>query len=327
MNFSKKEMQILAQKILKAESFILTTHKNCDADGLGSIIAFHYVLSEQGKKTVSLSVDEIPPRYDFMNHKNLVGVYKEGQFLDKADLALIFDTNDPRLVEPLYSQLKKVCGEIIFIDHHNPLNGPASSSARLSGDQSSASTGELCYSLFECMKAPVGAPAAKAIYTSIIFDTHNFRSSKNLSRAFLVCSKLCGQIGSHNIFEKLFCSYSDEEWAGVLKALNNVQYNDAVKTAVIEMNHNEFKKSGLKVFHLLDVLDFVMKREAVEAGVLSVETSPGRHKISLRSKRGGADVSKIAEFFGGGGHSQSAGAALDRFPKVEIFEKIKKSSV
>lgn len=46
----KINFETLSQEILNSNSFILTTHKDCDADGLGSILALHFALTKMGKK-------------------------------------------------------------------------------------------------------------------------------------------------------------------------------------------------------------------------------------------------------------------------------------
>ena len=208
MDFNK---QLLSEKILQSQSFVLTTHKNCDADGLGSVLAFHHVLTKQGKQVQSLAVDEISKRYDFMNYQGFVSVYQKNR-VQPADTALIFDTNDPRLVEPLYSELQRKTKTQIFIDHHSPLSSTKEINVFL--DENAASTGELCHSLFEKMKVSVTPEAARVLYISIIFDTGMFRSSKNLSGAFYTCSKLCGQVDVNQIYEELFCRYDQKAWEG-----------------------------------------------------------------------------------------------------------------
>lgn len=317
MSFS---IPLLSKTILQAQSFVLTTHKNCDADGLGSILAFHHVLTNLGKKVQSLTVDGIAKRYDFMNYQNFVSVYQKGQ-VQPADLALIFDTNDSRLVEPLYSELKQKTKKQIFIDHHSPLSFEENMDMFL--DKNAASTGELCYTLFEEMKVPMTRKIARALYISIIFDTGMFRSSKNLSGAFYTCSKLCDQVDVNQIYEELFCRYDQTAWGGVVHLLNRVQYNQEQTVAFIECDYESFKKLGVSVFHILDALDLVMKQKSVLVGFVSVEKNPGQYKLSFRSKQS-VSISKLAEELGGGGHEHSAGATVKEYSKEKILNLIKK---
>lgn len=324
MAFTEKELKTLSQKILKARSVILTTHKSCDADGLASVTAFHHVLKNQGKKVRSVVVDEVPARYDFMNHKDIVEVYENSNIkIEKTDLAVIFDTNDYKLVEPLYSHLTEQAQEIIFIDHHCPLESRPSKGS-LYIDESSASTGELCFFLIEQMGAPITQEIARAIYISIIFDTNMFRSSKNLSGAFYTCSKLCHYVDVNDIYEQLFCRYDQETWSQMLNMLNNVQYNAHQNTVIIECLHDQFKKNSLSIFHILDCLELAMKRQSILAGFACVEKQPGQFKLSFRSKKS-IDVSKTAEFLGGGGHQRSAGASVRRYSRGSVLKLVEQA--
>lgn len=315
MNFNSV---LLSEKILQSQSFVLTTHKNCDADGLGSILAFHHVLKTLGKKVQSLAVDDISKRYDFMNYQNFVSVYQKDQ-VSLADTALIFDTNDPRLVEPLYSELKQKTKTQIFIDHHSPLSFAQDINVFL--DENAASTGELCYALFEEMKVPVTKEIARALYISIIFDTGMFRSSKKLSGAFYTCSKLCEQVDINQIYEELFCRYDQTAWKGMIHLLNQVQYSADQKVAFIECEYESFKKLGVSIFHILDALDLVMKQKSVLVGFVSIEKNPGQYKLSFRSKQS-VSVSKLAEELGGGGHEHSAGATVKDYSKEKLLRLI-----
>jgi len=311
-------LTLLSEKILQSQSFVLTTHKNCDADGLGSILAFHHVLTKLGKKVQSLAVDDISTRYDFMNYRNFVSVHQK-DCVSVADMALIFDTNDPRLVEPLYSELKQKTKTQVFIDHHSPLS--FSKDMNMFLRENAASTGELCYALFEEMGVSMNPEAARALYISIIFDTGMFRSSKNLSDAFYTCSKLCDQVDVNQIYEELFCRYDQTAWEGMIYLLNRVQYNLEQTVAFMECDYELFKKLDISVFHILDALDMVMKRKSVLVGFVSVEKKPSQYKLSFRSKQF-VSISKLAEELGGGGHEHSVGATVKDYSKEKILNLI-----
>lgn len=295
----------LLQKIEQASSFVLTTHKSSDADGLGSILAFQRALLFQNKSVVSLTPDAIAPRYQFMNHESHIRAFEKESDVPNSDLAIIFDTNDYKIVNPLYAELKKKCKEIIFIDHH--LRQPdASPEDFFFISQDASSAGELCFLLIEKMGIKITKEIARAIYISIIFDTSMFRSVKDLSKTFYICHKIFSQIEVNNIYDKLFCNYSEQEWNSALDILNKVEYRLDQKIAIIQMNYQKFKQNNLDTFLYLDILDFVMRRSSVKVAVLCLERQPQKFKFSLRSKEG-INVSEVAQQHGGGGHMHSAG--------------------
>ena len=164
----KISFENLSKEIKRAHSFILTTHKNSDADGLGSILAFHYSLKKMGKEVTSVCVDSISKRYDFMNHQEIVRIYQKEKDLPQVDCALIFDTNDSRLIEPLYSDLQKKAQKRIFIDHHSALD--QSSDDLFYIEENSASTGEICYMLLKEMeRLPIDHQTAQALFYQYCF--------------------------------------------------------------------------------------------------------------------------------------------------------------
>ncbi len=321
MPLQKTDIRNLIHDIKKSQRIILTTHKSCDSDGLGSILALHDSLQSIGKKVQSLSIGEVPKRYNFMKHHGRVETYPK-QALQEADLALIFDTNDPLYVEPLYSDLLKKTKKQVFIDHHCPVQN--SSKLNLLIDENAASTGELCHILLEEMKIPITKEVARSLYISIMFDTHMFRSSKNLSQAFYTCSKLCHHVDANEIYNELFCQYDHKNWQDIIKLLNQVQYNKDHSVAFIECSYEQFQKNSLSIFHILDILDWVMKVQSVLVGFISIEKKTQLYKLSFRSKKG-VNVASLAESLGGGGHIRSAGATLSDYSRDKIIKLAEKA--
>ena len=60
-------------------------------------------------------------------------------------------------------------------------------------------------------------------------------------------------------------------------------------------------------YHPEGIINYTRMINGVEVGMLFRETAPNTIKIGFRSK-GKIDVARIAEYYGGGGHNQAAGA-------------------
>jgi phosphoesterase RecJ-like protein len=66
-----------------------------------------------------------------------------------------------------------------------------------------------------------------------------------------------------------------------------------------------------------DLVNFLSTVDGASVTVLFVEQPGSKVKVSWRA-RGGVDVSRLAQTFGGGGHEPAAGATLDgRLEDVE----------
>jgi phosphoesterase RecJ-like protein len=74
------------------------------------------------------------------------------------------------------------------------------------------------------------------------------------------------------------------------------------------------------------LVNFTLSVTGVEVGLLFLEQPAGGTKISFRT-RGALDCSKLAESFGGGGHSAAAGAIIQTpLPetRVRVLKAVKK---
>jgi phosphoesterase RecJ-like protein len=232
--------------------------------------------------------------------------------LPKADLALILDTNDRRLAEPLISELEKQGTEVVFVDHHPVLKeGPAPTTGSLI-DISAASTGEIVYRTIQEMKISLNAAMARALYTSVVFDTQLFRFVKSDPRSHLMAADLLKfEKNPEEIHRKLFATYSIQKMEFLARALAQVEYTANGKIAVLKLDGREIRSYGLDLEDSVDVIDMVMNIETVQVATLMREDMPGVFKLSLRSK-GVFPVLPLAERLGGGGHTFAAGAYVKR---------------
>ncbi len=72
---------------------------------------------------------------------------------------------------------------------------------------------------------------------------------------------------------------------------------------------NDFEKTSAEYKDTENLIDECQRIASVETATLFVELADGKIRCSLRS-RGGVDVRKIAQKFGGGGHTKAAGTFL-----------------
>lgn len=302
----------IAAKIRSADSVVLCTHRHSDGDGLGAQIACFHALAKMGKQVRVLNVDETPKRYSFLQSATLIQSY-EGPHdpLKRTDLALIFDTNDHRLVEPLYSELLRQCGEIVFIDHHPVLKeGPAPTAASVI-DTSAASTGEMVYKLIQELGVPLDPQIARALYTSVVFDTQLFRYIRGSSFSHLMAADLLThETRPDEVHRRLFANYTHKKVAFLAKALGQIEYFASGRVAVLRIRARDLLEHDLDLDESRDIIDMLMNIESLEAAALFREDGAQLYKLSLRSKAD-IEILAVAESVGGGGHPFSAGAYLN----------------
>lgn len=311
----------LVQQLNNAKTVLLSTHRNSDGDGLGAQIALYYGLKKLGKQAWILNPDAPARKYGFLNTERIVQT--AGSSIPSADLCLVFDTNDRRLVEPLLSEIEKTGSKIIFVDHHPILkNGPQPTPGSVI-DTSAASTGQIVFDLLKKLNVELDAEIARALYTSVVFDTQNFRFVKADPKSHEMAAELLKFERQPEIVHRgLFATYTVEKMSYFARTLSQVEYASEGRIALVRVVLSEAKKSGLEADESGDVIDQVMNIESVEVSALIREDAPGKMKLSFRSK-GTFPVLPIAEKFGGGGHLYAAGAYVDGSSAEQVRSNLK----
>ncbi|MFN7825699.1 MAG: DHH family phosphoesterase [Pseudobdellovibrionaceae bacterium] len=298
----------VADQINNARSLILSTHRQCDGDGLGAQLGLYHTLKAAGKDVRIINVDATPKKYRFLHPDDHIQYFEEKADFTGADLALIFDTNDERLVEPLFSELRKRVSRVAFVDHHPLLKKGPQPSVGSWIDVTAASTGELAYRLIKELQYPMNKEAARALYTSITFDTQLYRFIRNSPNSHLIAAELLQfDIGIEEIHRHLFGHQTVQKMAFLAKALAEIEYFCEGQLAVLRLSDHDLLSFGLEPDESRDVIDMLMTIDTLEAAALFREDSPDSYKVSFRSK-GKIEVLSAAENLGGGGHLYAAGA-------------------
>jgi phosphoesterase RecJ-like protein len=304
-------LEQIAELVRKAETIVLSTHRQGDGDGLGAQLAFFHALKKIGKRVRVLNVDLTPRRYQFLGTDAFIQAFEtEHEPLGQTDLALIFDTNDHRLVEPLFPELQKQCKRVVFIDHHPALlQGPQPTVGSYINTKA-ASTGELVYQLIRMLGIELDANICRALYTSLVFDTQLFRYVRNSATSHIMAADILRfEKAPEDIHRYLFGNYTHRKVAFLAKALGEIEYFAEAKIACLRLRAKDLLDHELELDESRDVIDLIMNIESLEAAVLFREDGPGVYKLSLRSK-GRFEVLGTAERVGGGGHAFSSGAYL-----------------
>lgn len=301
----------LASTIQAAKSIVLSTHRHCDGDGLGAEMALFFALRKIGKKVQVVNLDPTPRKYRFLQPDQWIQYFDENPALPAdVDLTLIFDTNDERLVQPLYQACVDQGAKMIFIDHHPILEqGPKPSKESII-DIHAASTGEMAFQLIQALGIPLDRDIARCLYTSITFDTQLYRFIRNSPNSHLIAAELLRyDIDPEEVHRHLFGNQTVQKMAFLAKALGQIEYFGEGRVAVLKIRDADLAYYGLETDESRDLIDMIMTIETLEAGVIFREDQHDRrlYKVSLRSK-GQLPVLGLAESLGGGGHLFAAGA-------------------
>lgn len=322
-------MTNLAQRILAARSIVLSTHRHCDGDGLGAELALFFALKKIGKKVQVINLDSTPRKYRFLQPDQWIQYFDANTTIpDDVDLMLIFDTNDERLVQPLFDAVTAKKAHMIFIDHHPVLEHGPKPSFESVVDIAAASTGELAFHLIHALRIPLDRNIARCLYTSITFDTQLYRFIRNSPNSHIIAAELLRyDIDPEEIHRHLFGNQTVQKMAFLAKALGQIEYFGEGRVAVLKLRDSELAAYSLETDESRDLIDMIMTIETLEAAVIFREDMQDHDifKVSLRSK-GQLPVLQLAESLGGGGHMFAAGANY-RGPFEPMREKVIKHLV
>lgn len=325
MSSIQVQLKKLAHKINKAKNIILSTHRMCDGDGLGSMLGFYHALCKINKPVRAITVDKVSSKYHFLSPEKYTERFDQlKNTIEPTEIVLIFDTNDYRRIQPLYEELQKKCKDIIYIDHHPILEISPKPSIHSIINTSAASTGEISYFLLKEMGIKMDPVIATPLYVSIVFDTQRFQFIKNSATSHKICADLCPYItNNEKIYNQLFGMNSLAKINLLSEIIQETEYFHQSKVAVIEITEEELRKKNLNIEDACDFLDMTLAVNSTQLSVLIINLSDNRYKLSFRSKKW--NVLKLAELFNGGGHITSSGAILNNYkynPKPEILKAI-----
>lgn len=294
------------QKIKSARKIWLSTHKNADGDGLGSEMAFFHALRTISKEVFIVHNDISPERYSFLIGKAPVLPANDSLDLQENDLAIIFDTHDPKLCSPFFELLQKKNVHIIFVDHHVPIRKALENVEDII-DENACCTGEIVFDLIRELQVQMSPQIATALYASLLFDTQNFKFIRNSAKPHDMASTLLKCGADHSLIQKnIFDTWSINKMNFLSLLIRNVDYRDNYKIALIRISQQQLVDFDLDSDDVSDFVDLFMSIQSLEVSIVIREEKKKDFKLSFRSRT--HEVLSWAQNFNGGGHLYSSGA-------------------
>jgi phosphoesterase RecJ-like protein len=310
-DFARKAAERLRPLLDGAKTAVLATHVTPDGDGIGAEICLHSYLRSRGLEARVFNTEETPLRYRFLDERGAVEVYDEarhGDFLRSADLLFMLDNSAPSRFGPLEAAARASRAVTVCIDHHNVVD-PFWKVNLI--DPSAAATGEMVYRIVEALGGRPDFTAAQAAYVSLVTDTGSFRFGKTSPASHALAARLLAMgVNPPRVHEEVYerASASLVRLAGM--ALAGMRLEEEGRLAWITMSLDQVRSSGAAGEDTSDVVNELLTIDGVRVAVLMKELEGGRLKLSFRSK-GTLDVNRIAQSFGGGGHTNASGAVID----------------
>lgn len=300
----------LLQKIIENNnSFLLTTHVNPDADAIGSEIAFYFILKKLNKKVKIINHGSTPYNLKFMDTESVIEKYDPDihkNIFEDADVIVALDFNrSDRTVSMrekfIASKKIKIC-----IDHHQQ---PEQVFDHYFVDTEYSATGHILYDFIKSTKiVELSKEIAEPIYAAIMTDTGSFRFERTTPELHKLISELLSiGVNPGDIYDKIYDQSKFSKIRLLGKALDSLQlYGSDKMIGYMVLTQNDFQLLDAFESDTDGFVNYTLSIEKVVIGILFIELKDG-FKVSFRSK-GKIPVNKLAAEYGGGGHTNAAGA-------------------
>lgn len=304
----------IAEFLGKEDGFFIASHIRPEGDALGASLALFLALRAIGKNAAVFNADQVPEFFRFLpGWQDIIHSVPEGA--GGLTLVLLDCT------EPSRAALEGVgFRKSAVIDHHETGARPGDLNWV---DPSYAAAGLMVYEVIKELGVRITPEMASNLYTAIATDTGTFRYQNTSAHALRAAGELV-EAGAEpfRVSERVYETWTPGRLRLLGLALQGLETRDGVSVISITRQMLDSTGTGLE-----DTEGFTgyprMLKDTRIAALLS-ELDDGTIKVSLRSK-GDADVRRIAEGFGGGGHRNAAGCNIKKSlpeAKEELFKAI-----
>lgn len=301
--------------IKDAETVAVAGHINPDGDCVGSTLAVYNYLKNAGKhadvylEPIGQEFYELPGA-EFIKNEPEDKVYDVFFMLDLGDVERI------GVASELFNKAKRT----ICIDHHITSKGVADENFIIT---SLSSTCELIFEMLDFDL--IDKNVATCLYTGIIHDTGVFHHNCTSKRTMQVAGELMdkgvdfGHIIDHNFYSK---SYKQNQVLGRCLMESMLLWEGVGVVSYLTRKEMDFYM--IDDNDLGGIIDQLRLTEGVKVAIFVREKEPHSFKVSMRSTVTDLDVSKVAAFFGGGGHKMAAGCTISSGTVHDVINNITK---
>ncbi len=295
-------MTKLETMIDQAGKIVILGHVNPDGDCVGSCLAvYNYIKEWDSTKAVTVRLERAPSKFSYLSGFDAIET-EAGE--EAYDLCICLDSSDEERLGDFKSCFDR-SAKTICIDHHITNRGYAKENV-IDGHASSAC--EVVYGQLD--ESRISKRVAECIYTGIIHDTGVFKYSNTSRKTMEIAGKMMekgidfGTIIDGSFYKK---TYMQSQILG-RALLESITFLDGrCIFSVVRKKDMDFY--GVDKSDLDGIVDQLRVIDGIECAIFLYETGIHQFKVSLRSNSI-VDVSRIAAYFGGGGHVRAAGCTM-----------------
>jgi bifunctional oligoribonuclease and PAP phosphatase NrnA len=338
----------------RSERVLVTTHVRPDGDALGTAAAMVLGLRKRAIPAEVLLLSHLPRKYAFVFTDNdvahtdvesgwpnegsgfgLQGSEKRGPasgplpnldprtlnpFFQRFDTLLVVDTGTWGQLPGLRERIEGWKVPKLVVDHH--LTQQDWADVKLVVPEAAAA-GEIAADLLDAWQVPFDGPIASALFLAIASDTGWFQFSNTRPQTLRLAARLMeAGVSTDRMYQALYQNERAERVALHTRGQQSLELLLDGRLAVIRLRKRDFEETNASVLDTENLINVPLQIRTVEVSMLIVEPKDfGPVRVSLRSK-GGVDVARFAETFGGGGHARASGLKLEDVPFEQAHDAV-----
>ena len=298
-----KEKRRIEEFLQGVRHAAIAGHVNPDGDCIGSCMGMYlYLRDNYPDIRVDVYLEEVRDVFRFISGLEDV----RGSLAPDAscDLLILLDISSRDRIG-VAGPLVEKAGKTLCIDHHVTNTGGYT---WFFNEPQASSASEIVWHFLD--EDGIRPDCAAALYTGIVHDTGVFQYSSTSPETMRIAAKLMekgipfSRIIDETFFQK---SYRQNRAAGRVLADSQLCYGGQLIMGCLSAR--EMEQYGVRPIDMDGIVAMLRNTIGTEAAAFLYERAPGEIKVSLRSKER-ADVSKIAQAFGGGGHVRASGCTI-----------------
>ncbi len=291
----------LLQECKGAQRIGISGHVRPDGDCVGACLSlWQYLKKNLPECEIKVYLEK--PAQIFAELKGFDEIISDFPDAEPFDVYFALDCNEERLGEAV--KYFRVAKKKINIDHH--ISNVGCGDVNLVKPQ----IGSTCEVLYELMEDGLDKDLAESLYVGIIHDTGVFQYSNTSPRTMEIGARLIAfGFDFPRLIEETFYqrTYVQSQMMGRVLMESIRLLDGQCVVGVVSRETMAFYNATPK--DLDGIVNQLRNIKGVHCAIFMYETAPMEYKVSLRTDER-VDASKVAVYFGGGGHVRASGCTM-----------------
>lgn len=314
----KDDLKAVKAVLMQGNSFLLATHRDPDADGVGSMLALSHALVNAGKKAVCVAEGTLPGSLNFL--RGAGDVVTDGQLIGPWDALIALDCSTFGRIAGLNE--RGMVRPLVNIDHHDTNDRFGDYNLV---ERNSSSTGEIVLKLIKAAGFPMSFECAENIFAAIQSDTGSFKYTNTTVPSLKAAMELIRMgVKPWETAMRIMDGCLPSRLELLRMGLGTISFHSKGRIGVMVLTLDMFGKAGADFRESERFVDYPRSVRGVQIAVLIRQTKEDLYKFSLRSNTTDR-VAELASLFGGGGHARAA-AFESRGPLKPALEALLKEA-